>query len=76
MQNIFEKKIKRKNFFTALAAATAGYFVMRTAAYKLFGMRSDRRITGTDKIKININSLAVSRKKLSVKRTNKGDNDA
>jgi hypothetical protein len=73
MQNIFYKKIKRKNFFSSLAAAAAGYIVLRSTSYKLLGKRFAKNSSGSDKIKIRINSLAVSRQQISARQKNIGD---
>jgi hypothetical protein len=73
IQNIFNKKIKRKNFFTALASAAAGYILMRSIPYNLLGKRLVKHNPGSDRIKIKINSLAVGRKKISAEKTNTGD---
>jgi hypothetical protein len=73
LQNLFQKKIKRKNFFVTLTAATAGYMVMKTALYKIFGNGFAKDSSDSGKINVKINSLAVSRKKLHARQTKTGD---
>ena len=74
LQNLLNKKYKRKNFFTALAVTTAGYMVMRTTLYKIFSRKSYKRDSASNSnIKIRINSSAVSRGKLPKGQTKTGE---
>ena len=67
LQNIFQKKIKRKNFFAALAVTTAGFLVMKTIPFKIIGKKLLKTNSDRNNIKIKVNSLAVSRRKEFVK---------
>ncbi len=64
IEKVFQKKFKRKNFFTSLGIGLAGYFAMKSFPFKLF--RSSKLLEHNDKLKVNIriNPLAVSRKKI------------
>ncbi|MGD1006377.1 MAG: hypothetical protein ABR980_03995 [Ignavibacteriaceae bacterium] len=73
LQNLFQKKIKRKNFFLTIAVTTTGFIVMRTALFKMFGKKFIKNYSGLGNIKVKINSLAVSRKKLPAGQTKIGD---
>lgn len=73
LQNLFHKKIKRKSFFAALAVTATGYMVMRTTLYKVLGKKSVKNSSVSGKIKIKINSSAVSRGKLPAGQTKTGD---
>ncbi len=65
LQNIFQKKIKRKNFFISLGAGVGSYFLMRSLPFRLFGRKfmKTKTVSGNN-IKIRINPSAVSRTKL------------
>jgi hypothetical protein len=63
LQNLFQKKINRKNFFLTLAVTTTGYMVMRTALLKIFEKKFAKNYFLSNNIKVKINPLAVSRKK-------------
>jgi hypothetical protein len=65
LRNILQKRYKRKNFLAALGITTAGYVVMNSALYKIFGKKTvkNKEVKGSD-IKIKINSSAVSRGKM------------
>ena len=56
---LFQKKIKRKNFFTTAGTGMLGYFVFRTFPFNLF---TKKEVKKTQKIKVRINPLAVERK--------------
>ena len=65
LQNIFNKKIKRKNFFLSLGAFAGGYFLMRSLPFRIFGKRLIKpKNISQNKIKIRINPSAVSRTKI------------
>ncbi|MFZ0452742.1 MAG: hypothetical protein WAM24_03265 [Ignavibacteriaceae bacterium] len=55
----FQKKIKRKNFFTTAGTGIVGYFVFRSFPFNLF---TKKEIKKSQKIKVKINPLAVERK--------------
>lgn len=65
-RNLFHKKIERKKFFYSLGAGFAGYFVLRSFPFKLFSKR-EKSFNNSEKIKVKINPLAVSRNKLGGK---------
>ena len=56
---LFQQKIKRKNFFTTAGTGILGYFVFRTFPFNLF---KKNELKKTQKIKVRINPLAVERK--------------
>ncbi|MEJ2618620.1 MAG: hypothetical protein P8Z35_26955 [Ignavibacteriaceae bacterium] len=56
---LFQKKIKRKKFFTTAGTGMVGYFVFRSFPFNLFTRKEAKK---TQKIKIRINPLAVERK--------------
>jgi hypothetical protein len=64
LEKVLHKKFKRKNFFTSLGIGVAGYFVMKTFPFKLLGNNKLLKKEEKKKVKVNINSLAVSRKKI------------
>lgn len=55
----FQKKIKRKSFFTTAGTGILGYFVFRSFPFNLFAKKELKK---TNKIKVKINPLAVERK--------------
>ncbi len=57
---LFNKKIKRKNFFTAAGTGIVSYIVFRSFPFNLFAKKEGKK---TQKIKVRINPLAVQRKK-------------
>lgn len=74
LRNILQKTYKRKNFLTALGITAAGYMVMNSTLYKIFGRKSVKRIAVKESgIKIKINSSAVSRGKLPKGQTKTGE---
>ena len=73
LQNLFQKKLKRKNFFVTIAVTTAGYMAMRTTLYKVFGKKHAKTGSASGNIKIKINSSAVSRSKPPAGQTKIGD---
>jgi len=64
LEKVFLKKFKRKNFFTSLGIGLASYFVMKTIPFKLFGSNKLFKKAEQQKVKVHINSLAISRKKI------------
>ena len=76
LQNIFNKKLKRKNFFASLVVITTGFLVMRTMPFKIFGKKLVKTNSDRGNIKIKVNSLAVSRKKMSAKQSEIGESNA
>ncbi len=65
LQNIFQKKIKRKNFFLSLGIGVGSYFIMRSLPFKLFGKKfSKTKYVSDNNIKVRLNPSAVSRTKL------------
>jgi len=64
LEKVFQKKFKRKNFFTSLGIGLAGYFAMKSFPFKLFSNSRLLKQKDQPKVKVHINSLAVSRKKI------------
>lgn len=62
LEKLFQKRLKRKNFFTSLGAGIAGYVVMRSFPFRLFTNKGNENKTDS-KIKLRINPLAISRNK-------------
>lgn len=73
LQNILQKKYKRKNFFVTLAVTAGGYMMMRSTIYRLFGKKSEKSSSSQGNINIRINSSAVSRSKMPAGQTKIGD---
>jgi hypothetical protein len=73
LQNILQKKYKRKNFFVTLAVTATGYMVMRSTLYKVFAKKNKKVVPGSGKIKVRINSSAVSRGKMPADKIKIGD---
>jgi len=73
LNNILQKKFKRKNFVVTLAVTAAGYMAARSTIYKLFAKRQDKSSAAAGNIKIRINSSAVSRSKIQAGQTKIGD---
>jgi hypothetical protein len=59
LTEFFQKKLKRKSFFTAAGTGMLSYFVLRTFPFSLF---AKKEIKSKQKIKVKINPLAVERK--------------
>ena len=57
--NYFQRKIKRKKFFSSIGTGFIGYVVFRSFPYNLFVKREEKK---TQKIKVRINPLAIQRK--------------
>ena len=65
LQNIFNKKLKRNNFFYFLVAGIGSYIIMKSLPFRFFGKNLDKnKSISENKIKIRINPSAVSRKKI------------
>jgi hypothetical protein len=64
LEKVFQKKFKRKNFFTSLGIGIAGYLAVKTFPFKLFGNKKLFKKEEQKKVKVHINSLAISRKKI------------
>ena len=65
LQNIFNKKFKRNNFFYFLGAGVSSYILMKSLPFKLFGKTLNKNKSLIEnKIKIRINPSAISRTKL------------
>jgi hypothetical protein len=62
LEKVFQKKFERKKFFTSAGIGLAGYFVMKSFPFKF--IKSSKLLNKDDqqKVKVHINSLAVSRK--------------
>lgn len=60
LMNFMDKKIERKKFFKAAAVSAAGFFALRSFPLNLFTKQEKIK---SQKIKIEINSLAVKREK-------------
>ena len=56
---LFQKKIKRKNFFRTAGTGILGYLVFRSFPFNLLTKKEAKK---TQKIKVRINPLAVERK--------------
>ena len=64
-QNLFNKKIRRKNFFYSLGAGIGSYIMMKSLPFKLFGNNLIKnKSLSENKIKIRINPSAVGRTKI------------
>ncbi len=63
-QKIFDKKFKRKKFFISLGSGFAGYMFMKTFPLNLLNKKSS--IKEEEEVRVKINPLAVSRKKIGV----------
>jgi len=63
IQKIFDKKLKRKNFFYSIGAGIAGYTIMKSFPLNFLSKRFSNNNKENKKIKIRINPLAVSRQK-------------
>jgi hypothetical protein len=59
LAEFFQKKLKRKNFFTTAGTGILSYFVARSFPFNLFSKKEAKE---TKKIKVRINPLAVQRK--------------
>jgi hypothetical protein len=59
ISDYFQKKIKRKNFFTTAGTGFMTYVVFRSFPFNLFAKKEEKL---TQKIKVRINPLAVQRK--------------
>ncbi len=65
LQNIFQKKLERKKFFTSLGAGFAGYVLFKKFPFNLIGNKKDKKFTASsEQVNVRINSLAVSRKNI------------
>jgi len=68
LQNILNKRIKRKNFFLTLGIGAGSYLVMRLLPFRIFGKKSMKsQMSYNNKIRIKINPSAISRTKLGDK---------
>ncbi|MBZ0200257.1 MAG: hypothetical protein K8H86_10340 [Ignavibacteriaceae bacterium] len=59
-----QNKIKRKSFFASLGSGALGFFVAGSLPFKLF---AKKEVIKKAKIKVDVNPLAVSRKKIGDK---------
>ncbi len=59
ISDYFQKKIKRKNFFTSMGMGFMSYVVFRSFPFNLFTKKEKK---AEQKIKVRINPLAVQRK--------------
>ncbi len=64
LKKVFDTKIERKKFFTTVGAGFIGYFVMRSLPFKLLNKKKNSKKT---KITLEVNPLAVQRKKVGGK---------
>ena len=65
LQNIFQKKIQRKNFFISLSIGIASFFIMKSLPFRFLGKKVTKNNSlPENKIKIRINPSAISRTKL------------
>ncbi len=64
IQKIFDKRLKRKNFFYSLGTGIAGYAVMKTFPFNFIGKRFFNDRKEQQKVLVKINPLAVSRQKI------------
>ncbi|MHB1686169.1 MAG: hypothetical protein ACYCVH_02170 [Ignavibacteriaceae bacterium] len=64
IQNLFDKKSGRKKFFISLGAGLAGLLLLRAFPLNLFAKSKSNFKENSQKIKVRINPLAVSRNKL------------
>jgi len=64
LEKLFQKKYKRLNFFKSLGAGLAGYAVMRAIPFGSLGRSLFKDKKDAAGVKIKINPLAVSRKKI------------
>ncbi len=60
----FDTKIERKKFFTTLGAGFLGYFVLKSFPFRLFNKKKNNK---KRKITLEVNPLAVQRKKVGGK---------
>lgn len=68
IKNLIDKKIKRNKFFMALGLGAGSYMLTRSLMYKIFSKSfTDKKSISESKIKVRINSSAVSRTKPGVK---------
>ena len=68
LQNILNKKIRRKNFFLTLGIGAGSFLVMRSLPFRFLSKRfSKSKSISENKIKVRINSSAISRTKLGGK---------
>lgn len=61
---ILETKIERKKFFTTIGAGFAGYFMLKSFPFKLLNKKKKKK---ERKITLEVNPLAVQRKKVGGK---------
>ncbi|MHB8579725.1 MAG: hypothetical protein ACYDA4_07670 [Ignavibacteriaceae bacterium] len=64
IQKLFDKKLERGKFFISLGAGLAGLFLFRLFPLKLLFKSKYNFKEKSQKIKVRINPLAVSRNKL------------
>ncbi len=64
IQNIFQKSVNRKKFFSSLGAGLAGYFVVKSLPLRFLGKRIFNDKNESEKVSVKINPFAVSRQKI------------
>ncbi len=64
IQNLLDKKLGRKKFFVSAGAAFGGLLLLKNFPFNLFVKNKLKFKDSSQKIKVRINPLAVSRKKI------------
>ncbi|MHB8852442.1 MAG: hypothetical protein ACYC6P_03675 [Ignavibacteriaceae bacterium] len=64
IQKLFDKKFERKDFFISIGAGLAGLFLLRIFPLNLLFKSKYNFKENSQKIKVRINPLSVSRNKL------------